>query len=105
MVQLLLDRGTCIEAVDDLYGQTALLDVILSRTPSSNKILVIGLLLDKSADLNAVDARGRPSLHFCGSMGYKDIHQVARFLLESGADSEFADPSGSTALHKAVYLG
>jgi ankyrin repeat protein len=58
-------------------------------------IAVIELLLDAGADIDGQDERGRTALHGAVFAGYND---VARLLIERGADTRITDNEGLTAL-------
>mmetsp|Transcript_19161 Transcript_19161/g.56970 ORF Transcript_19161/g.56970 Transcript_19161/m.56970 type:complete len:264 (+) Transcript_19161:217-1008(+) len=52
------------------------------------------LLLDNSADINALDGDGMTPLHFAAMCSHKDVYS---FLLKSGADPSLKDADGLTA--------
>ena len=62
-------------------------------------ISIVGLLLDKGADLTAkTSPNQRTAIHLASSHGYGDI---VRLLLDKGADPSIKDLGGQTSLHHA----
>lgn len=54
------------------------------------------MLLDKGADINAVDGMGRTALHVAA--GWSNGHEASvRVLVERGADKKLKDRQGRTA--------
>jgi len=62
----------------------------------------VRLLLDKNADLESADQRGRTPLIWAAIQGHET---VVKLLLDKGADIEAKDRKGWTALILAVSLG
>ena len=60
------------------------------------------ILLEKNADVNAVDALGRPLLY---SAIFHGRENVTRLLLEKNVDIGFQDEFGRTPLHWAICIG
>src|SRR5690606_33805 len=58
-------------------------------------------LLDRGADVNAVDGLGRTALHVAASAGHPGIVQQ---LLDAGADIDKVTPARSSALVIAVQM-
>ena len=63
---------------------------------------VLRYLLDRGADLEAKDNKGKTALHWAARGGHAG---VASLLLERGADLEAKQNYGKTALHIAVFGG
>ncbi|KAI9889110.1 MAG: hypothetical protein M1814_005771 [Vezdaea aestivalis] len=64
--------------------------------------LIIQLLLENGADIEAKDKEGRTALHWAAENGHE---AVIKLLLEKGADIEAKDGYGTTALHWAAGNG
>ena len=128
VVQLLLDRGVDLEAVD-YYGWTA-----LSWAVDQNQIATVQLLLEREANVFAVDEEyGRTALGTAQSRGYTEIsnaiyekalkvnpkkeqkllrsevemshEEAVRWLLAKGIDMDEVDDDGLTNLHIAAAEG
>lgn len=63
---------------------------------------IVDILLNKGADINALDSTGRTPLH-CGVEGERP--DVVKLLVERGADVTRTDAHGLSALHMAVEKG
>jgi ankyrin repeat protein len=62
----------------------------------------VRLLLEKGANLNAADRRGRTPLYWATHNGHID---VVKLLLEKGANVDAADRRGWTPLYRATHNG
>ena len=58
------------------------------------------LLIEKGADVNALDSAGDVPLH---DAALKGCIEIVRLLIENGADVNARNRNGETPLHKAVY--
>ena len=96
-VRLLLDRGAGIGAVNR-HGHPPLADAV-----ESDALAAAAVLLERGADPDC--AAG----HFGGTALHRAIanrhRQMARLLLDHGADPSRQDGAGKTALHDAVIAG
>jgi len=92
-VQLLLDNGADVSAVDE-KGNTSLL-----YASEYGYDEVVTLLLDKGADVNAVNMYGDTPLHWASARGYEN---VATLLLAAGADVNAVNGSNMTPLEMAT---
>jgi len=129
MVELLLDRGADIEAVDR-YGQTPLHWAVQSKSDRGVRVLVehgadtgttrpdgcnalqiaaergdtgvAALLLEAGMNVDTTGKTGRTPLTYAVEFGYGGM---ARFLLGHGADVNAAQGDGMSALHRAALLG
>jgi ankyrin repeat protein len=73
-------------------GQTALME-IASSFFAGNRVDVIKHLVDRGADVNAQDEKGRTALMIAGSNT-----DSVKALLEAGADPDIRDRTGKTAI-------
>ena len=96
IVQLLLDNGADIEAMND-SGETALVGAAAGGHEA-----IVRLLLDKGADIEAKDDSGRTALVRAAARGHE---ATVRLLLDKGADIEAKNDSGETALVGAAAGG
>ena len=60
---------------------------------------IVGLLLAAGADIDAVDSKGRTTLHMAA---YAEQVSTVRLLLENNANLSMVDEEGDTVLHCAV---
>ncbi len=56
----------------------------------------VEFLLDRGADVNALDVSGRAPIHIAAA---ESVRSVVEFLLDRGADANCRDASGNTPLH------
>ncbi|KAJ6442164.1 ankyrin repeat protein [Purpureocillium lavendulum] len=101
IVQLLLESGANVEAADNAgWRPLALAASGASARPSLN---ISRLLLEYGANVEAVNAANLQSaLHCCTDAGQLELAQV---LLDNGAQVDFRDVNGWTALLRAVVNG
>jgi ankyrin repeat protein len=93
MVRKLLKHGVAVDA-ENARGRTALqLAVLSGRTQVADLLLAQGATLDASALLLIAAREGNPD------------RDVVRYLVAQGADTEFRDADGDTALLIAVRGG
>lgn len=79
---MLDERPHLVNAVDNPSSGMTPLMWAANRT---NRLEVLRLLLDRGADINAVDRGGRTALHFAVSMARADLSYF-KLLMERGAD-------------------
>ncbi|KAH9963432.1 hypothetical protein BGW80DRAFT_850444 [Lactifluus volemus] len=75
---------------------------ITARQLSNHPVILIPLLFDHDAALNAVGENGQTPLHVASRMGYLD---VVRALLDRGADVNAQENNKQTPLHLASREG
>ena len=96
-VRLLLDRGAEIAAVNR-HGQPPLADAV-----EANALAAAVLLLERGACPDCAAGHfGGTALHRAIANRHRDM---ARLLLDHGADPSRQDGAGKTALHDAVIAG
>jgi len=95
--ELLIAKGADVKAAEGLLGLTP-----LHWAASDNRHEVVGVLLDKGADVNAKNKNGATPLHLAASRNSKE---AAELLIEKGADKGATDGSGNTPMHRAAKCG
>jgi ankyrin repeat protein len=74
----------------------------LHHAAQNGRVEVLNSLLDKGADVLAVDSNGKTALHYAAQNGHV---KVLNSLLDNGADIHAVDSNGKTALHYAAQDG
>ena len=90
VLQLLLDHGAHVNT-RDIYGWTPLMRAAFQKHPGAVKKLIE----HKSVNINAQDDNGATALHHVASKGFVEI---AKILIEHGADTQSKDQQGHTPL-------
>jgi hypothetical protein len=98
-----LDAGVDINArIDNYNGGTA-----LSMASYSGHTDIVAKLLERGANVNAIDNNGRTAL-FQASVSFdleRGEPEVVAMLLDAGADVNVKKPDGRTALQMASWYG
>lgn len=95
----LLDQGADVNAQDDGFGRTPL----HVAAGWSDDPAVLDLLLDRGADIGAVELYDRTPLHVAARRNRNPA--IAQALLDRGADLEAVDIRGWSVLETAVAAG
>jgi uncharacterized protein len=106
VVGLLLVCGADVNAKGERSGWTALMRAAVgdNRRLLQQRLVMVILLLDDGADVNARDARGStPLMKAC--MAEPVNQEVVRLLISRGADINARDSLGQTALSWALDKG
>lgn len=96
-VQILVNAGANIEARTKSEGETALI-----LAAHDNHPVIVEMLLDRNADINARNSNGESALMLAATRGWVD---VVRILLKRGADINARDHLENTALRNAEKYG
>ena len=103
-IRQLLEQGADINAKSGVFEWAPLHIAIALR-----KTKIIELLIEKGADLEALDRDQRTPLHIAALSGFiedaKPYTDIAKFLIEKGAKVNARDNSQSTPLHFAAFRG
>ncbi|CAN0173390.1 unnamed protein product [Ectocarpus sp. 6 AP-2014] len=97
VTRMLVNAGANLEAAELTLGWTP---VMMAASQGHPKVL--GILLNKGADLSVVDKSGSTALSISARLGHV---AVTRMLVTAGASLEAAEPQGWTPLMVAVYNG
>jgi ankyrin repeat protein len=98
-MKVLIAHGALVD-LPQVAGATPLMVAVGLANPTDTRgkfrteldaLAAAQILVDAGADVNARDARGRTALHATAAQGYTD---VAKFLVEHGADLKAADNDG-----------
>lgn len=103
-VDLLLERGANVAAHERETGWTPLHAACAGGGPGAarkNLSAVREILVDRGADVNALDAHGRTPLFHA----VMHSHDTVEFLLACGADVDARDNHGTAPIHLAVRNG
>ncbi|KAN0137681.1 Ankyrin repeat-containing domain protein [Lactarius tabidus] len=98
VARMLLERGADVNFKND-EGLAPLQRA--SQVPQEGKSVVMRLLLDYGANADLYDKRRNTPLHFAASEGHLE---VARMLLERGADVNSKNDEGLTPLQRASQI-
>lgn len=105
IARILLENGADINAVDN-FGRTPLTLAVYSSIDLVRFLILNGAEVNPppplSIDTSAAPHRYMRPLHLCGQTGGADI---ARVLVENGAEINVLDESGFTPLHSAIRFG
>ena len=102
VVRLLLEHNADVNS-QDVYGYTALHDVMEGDRCNVDRAQIVRLLLEHGADPNARNHGLRTPLHLISMRA--DLLDVLRLLLEHGADLDAKDERGRTPLQFSVKSG
>ncbi|MFC1844239.1 ankyrin repeat domain-containing protein [Thermodesulfobacteriota bacterium] len=94
-IKMFIERGYKINKKHHLLGSTPLIWASMKK-----QTRIIQLLLDKGADVNAVDSFGSTSLIWVSGLP-GDSTEIAKLLLDAGADVNAVDKWGRTVLINA----
>ena len=98
VLQMLLDNGGNMEAIDQIGGTPLLWASGLCQTPET-----VEFLIGKGANVNIVDINGMTPLIWAAGIGQP---AVVRMLLDNGADLDVAEiHQKETALMRAARIG
>jgi len=104
VVHLLLDRGADLHGRSPQLGNTPLMDAVMS-----GKAAVAEALLQRGANVNAVNEQGKTALFLAVdrpvALRGNEQQDIAVLLLDAGADIEARDTFGRTPLMHAAHAG
>lgn len=94
---LLLDNPECIKQRDEKFGSTP-----LHKAASNGQIEICKLLIEKGADIQAINNSQETPLHFASYNGHLG---VAKLLINKGVDIKQQGRQGGSNLHMAAWGG
>ena len=100
-VPLLLDAGADANAPLPDTRETPL-HLAATYARDDDGLAVVAELLQRGADVSAVDGRGRTPLHAACDTPQQLLPEVIELLLEHGADARAADSYGQQPLHRVA---
>lgn len=96
-------QGVYVDSRDEEHGETALMLAVQFGSPE-----MVATLIEKGAQVNAVDNRGRTALSLASARyfrrGKAELPDVLELLFDNGADPNIKDGDGETALMRAISL-
>ena len=101
VLKSLLEAGADANTRND-KGDAPLHYAVQSVTNRRQDRHAVAILLEAQADPMAANSHGETPLH---KMGWQMQARVVEDLLDSGADCDFRDNAGMTALHRACAIG
>jgi ankyrin repeat protein len=99
VISLLLERGADITPASRNPMKVTALHAAAAHHREGHAEAIVGLLIGRGADVNAVQEGGFTALHAAAQNGYAGM---ARRLLDAGADASATTAAGKTALDFAV---
>lgn len=96
-VRLLLQHGAPVDVADSTSGWRP-----LHRAVAENHSIIVNLLLEQKANVNACDRNMCRPLHLACEFGYLSL---VKLLLSRGASSDCEDRMGVTPLKSAIRSG
>jgi ankyrin repeat protein len=92
-----LNDGARVDAVDEEHGLTP-----LDWAAMKGGKEMVGMLIEKGANVNAAKKDGETPLHTAANGGHKEIAEI---MIEKGAKVDAADKNGETPLYNAAQKG
>ena len=106
VVLLLLENGADISARSTCGDGSGFIDMTpLMEATLKGLSEMVGILIEKGADVRATDGAGQTALYHVSQGDYTidtGREELARMLLHAGADVSADDSTGMTPLHEAV---
>jgi hypothetical protein len=103
LLGLFVDHGLNITNKTSFY--TMMAEVVRIKFPKDDKINLLKILLDNHANVNEMgENRNTPLMELCdiqatyGTSSCSDVYDVAKFLIEHGADPTIKNVEGNTAI-------
>ncbi len=93
-IQLLVESGANLEALDDYYDATPLMRAIYHR-----RLDIVQYLIEQGSQISTVNSKGQSALMKAANYGNLEI---VKYLLERGSKLDTVDSTGETALMKAA---
>ena len=104
VARALIQSGADVNALDN-KGNPILCDLIASGHANRNECLVLTILLNQGAAVNATDKDGRSPLILAAEDKDDDYAPVLHALIDGGADVNAVNKEGQTALYAFISAG
>ena len=101
LLDFLIRNGDDVNRKGSGFDKWTPLHLAVRIWPKEKRLETVDFLLQKGAEVDPIDSRGKTPLHLAAELGHAE---TARLLLLAGADVEAKDENGETPLRRAIWV-